>query len=92
MARSAPSAGRGARARPRATRIAIAAVRDIKRALIGDSDIAGDVAFQNDVNALLAAVSRLASASNPLPSLPGPAAAADVLVDLPPRARSSTRR
>ena len=40
-------------------RVTISPLKDVKHSLIARGDIAGDVAFQNDVNALLAAVSRL---------------------------------
>jgi hypothetical protein len=44
-------------------RVTISPLRDVKHSLIARGDIAGDVAFQNDVNALLAAVSRLPPSS-----------------------------
>jgi hypothetical protein len=46
-------------------RVVFASIRDVKRALTEQGDIASDVAFQNDVNALLAAVSRLAQPEPP---------------------------
>jgi hypothetical protein len=67
LVRSANSNGRTAqagrsRARSTGVRVVIASVRDIRRALSGAGDIAADVAFQNDVNVLLAAVARLPAA------------------------------
>jgi hypothetical protein len=56
VSRSANNNGRG---RPRVVRVTISPLKDVKHSLVARGDIAGDVAFQNDVNALLAAVSRL---------------------------------
>ena len=87
VARSANNNARGARSRPRIVKVAISPLRDLRRALTVEGDVASDVAFQNDVNALLAVIARLA---------PGPAAADDFpLVPARPiarRARSGTRR
>lgn len=64
VVRSANGNARGAaaqsgRARPRSVRVVIASLREVRRVLNRAGDIAADVAFQNDVNALLAAVARL---------------------------------
>lgn len=70
----------------RQIRIAYQQVRDIKRALTAEGDVASDVAFQNDVNSLLATVARLSPAGLPPPDLPR-AVAREEPLGLPPRRR-----
>jgi hypothetical protein len=57
VGRSTSGGGRGARAR--SVRTVFAALRDVKRALTVEGDLASDVGFQNDLNTMLATVSRL---------------------------------
>jgi hypothetical protein len=63
--------GRGSRQKQRAVKVAVSALRDIRRALTVEGDVASDIAFQNDVNALLAAVARLATPEPEERMLPG---------------------
>jgi hypothetical protein len=83
------SANNNARGRARAVRVSISAVTEFKRALVRDGDIAGDVAFQNDVNALLAAVSRL---SAPTPTIEEARALAEPAPQRRPTALRRARR
>jgi hypothetical protein len=72
----------------------VAALRDVRRALTVEGDVASDIAFQNDVNALLATVARMAAPEPPpekmLPGLLMP----DEIVEAAParRARTGSRR
>jgi hypothetical protein len=92
VARSANNNARGARSRPRILKVSISALRDVRRALTVQGDVASDVAFQNDVNALLAVISRLAPAPA-AEEAPLPEPRAGLLPSRPPRrARSGTRR
>jgi hypothetical protein len=91
MARSANTNARGARSRPRTQRVAFAALRDVKRAITVENDIASDVAFQNDVNALLAALARLPPEPAP-EALPGAAARDQIMATPGKRARAVARR
>jgi hypothetical protein len=88
VGRSTSGAGRGARGR--SVRIVFAALRDVKRALTVEGDVASDVAFQNDVNTILAAISRLSPLGPPPPDLPG-AVAREAMLG-PPLRRSRPRR
>jgi hypothetical protein len=92
VVRSANSNGR-ARGRARGVRVSIAALRDVKRAVTVRGDIASDIAFQNDVNALLAAVSRLSPLGPTLDEVRGQMARDELEGSLlPRRARSSGSR
>jgi hypothetical protein len=92
VVRSANNNGRS-RARVRSIKVTVSALRDVKRAITVDGDIASDVGFQNDVNALLAVVSRLAPPTAAEPDRPS-AVTDDQLVRkvVPRRARSAGRR
>jgi hypothetical protein len=83
------SANNNGRARARAVRVSISAVAEFKRALVRDGDIAGDIAFQNDVNALLAAVARL---SAPTPTIEEARALAELERPPEPQARVTPLR
>jgi len=66
VARSSSGGARRARSRPvrqqdahQELRIVFAPLRDVRRALTVEGDVASDIAFQNDVNSLLATISGL---------------------------------
>jgi hypothetical protein len=80
----------GGTARGRNVRIAIAALRDIKRALTVEGDVASDVGFQNDVNTILATISRLSPVGPAPPDLPRAVAREEMLG--PSLRRPRTRR
>ena len=88
MGRSTNGGGRSARGRN--VRIVLAPLRDIKRALTIEGDVASDVAFQNDVNTILATLSRLSPLGLPPPDLPRAVAREQLLG--PSLRRSRTRR
>lgn len=59
--------------RVRRPRVAVSALANLKAALTVAGDIRSDIAFQNDVNALLAAVARLSAVrpSSEVVGMPG---------------------
>jgi len=67
-------------------------MRDVKRALTAagylNGDVASDVAFQNDVNALLATIAGLSPFGPPPPDLPRAVPREALLGPSPRRARS----
>jgi hypothetical protein len=68
-------------------RIVFSPLRDVKRALTIEGDIGSDIAFQNDVNTLLATISRLSAIGPPPPDLPRAVAREQLLGSTVRRAR-----
>ena len=66
------------------------ALRDVRRALTVEGDVASDVAFQNDVNNLLATIAALSPAGPRPPDLPRAIAREELLG--PPARRPRARR
>jgi len=90
--RSANSNGR-TRGRSRPIRVVYAAARDVRGTLTAPGDVAGEVAFQNDVNALLAVVARLSPLGPTLEDVRRQVAREELEQQLfPQRARSSSGR
>jgi hypothetical protein len=81
-----------ARSREKSVRVAIAPARDIKRALMVPGDIASDIAFQNDVNALMAVISRLSPLGPTLEDVRRQVAREELASQLAPRRARSARR
>jgi hypothetical protein len=60
-------------------RTVFTALRDVKRALTVEGDVASDIAFQNDLNTMLATVSRLSPLGPQPAELPGAVAREEML-------------